>query len=473
MNPQDAWNAAFHQLEMQMDHANFETWMRELFYMDYAAGTFYLGVRNSYACDMLEKRLVRNVERVLSDAWGQPARIVFKLEREKHDIFADEEMMEMPLFRMLAQREAQNAALGIPQQSQSLAERIAKTARKRKPERDALNPRFTFERWMESGENPTLVPSAMAIVDNPGELYNPFLVYGGVGLGKTHFLHAMAHAMKRQNRQVIYISAEAFTNDLVAAIRNKSTAIFRDKYRHLDALLIDDIQFVGQKESTQEEIFHTFNGLYNEGGQIIFAADRPPRQLDKMVDRLKSRFESGLNMEIAPPRLETRMAIVAMWAHDRRLVLPDAVIERAASQEFEHIRQLEAVFNKIAAKVQLNKRLPTTELVEEVLAEMNDPRDHLTLTEIIETIAEFHGLRAEDLISKRRKGAIVQARQVAMYLARELTDSSLPEIGGAFGGRSHSTIWYGSNKIEQNIKTDSLLREKIDKLRKKLKGGMG
>ncbi len=461
MNPKDAWNAAFTQLEMQLDRASFDTWLRDAVWLGEEGDMFIIGVRTGYARDMLQHRLYRNVRRVVSDSYGKSVELRFEVQKPDSELERSEE--DMPLFRLLAQQDKEAPSVPLHQQ-------VPRPQRPDVPESE-LNPRYTFERFIVGSENPMVYPAARAVAERPGLAYNPFLIYGGVGLGKTHLLQAIAHACREKNLRVIYISSEAFTNDLVDAIRHKTTAMFRDKYRSADVLLVDDIQFIAGKENTQEEFFHTFNVLHNFNKQIVLAADRHPSQMQGVVDRLRSRFQSGLMVDVQTPELETRIAILKMWAQERGIPLPSSVGELLANRAKANIRELESHFNQVVAAAQLSSQPMDMGTVQIVIDGYRRPREHVTIAQVLDITARHHGLSVEDLIGPRRNSPVNQARQIAMYLAREITCASLPQIGEAFGGRRHSTVLHSLNKIAGDLANDEL-RARVVTLREKLlKGG--
>ncbi len=467
MNPQDAWNAAFHQLEMQLDRASFDTWLRgaELLGVEGEDGVgycFVIGVRNTFARDMLQHRLYRNVRRVLGDVYGKAVELRFEVTKpepskpaESRDLVADD---EMPLFRLLAQ---QDPATPVA----PLHEQVARPQRPDLPESE-LNPRFTFDRFVAGNENATIFAAAQAVAER--QAYNPFFIYGGVGLGKTHLMQAIAQACKARHLRVIYIPSEVFTNDLVDSIRQRTQAMFRDKYRSVDVLLVDDIQFISGKESTQEEFFHTFNTLYTFNKQIVLASDRPPRELETLEARLRSRFEGGLVMDIQPPSFETRLAILCNWAAERGVNLPHHVAEMIAGRAKLNVRELEGIFNQVVATAHITRQPLTLGSTEEILDGYRRPREHVTVSQVLDLTARHHGLSIEDLVGKRRTGAISQARQIAMFLAREFTSASLPQIGDAFGGRTHSTVLHSCSKIAEDLQHDPQVRTIVKDIRERL-----
>ena len=465
VNPKDACNAAYTQLVMQLDRPSFDTWLRDADLLSCEGDVFVIGVRNGYARDMLQHRLYRNVRRVISDIYGQSVELRFEVRKSEVDENGQpaESSDEMPLFRLLArQTPDQNAA--------PLHQQVARPQRPDLPESE-LNPRYTFERFIVGNENPMVYPAAQAVADEDALCYNPFMIYGGVGVGKTHLLQAIAHVCRSRNQRVIYISSEAFTNDMIDSIRHRTTAMFREKYRSADVLLVDDIQFIAGKESTQEEFFHTFNALHMYNKQIILASDRHPSQLDGVVDRLRSRFASGLVTDMQAPGFETRMAILRHWANERGLYLPEAVAELLANRARTHVRELESVFNQAIASSQLSSQALSVGMVEQVLDGFRRPRQYVTVAQVLDLTARHHGLSADDLVGPRRNGPVNRARQIAMYLAREITTASLPQIGEAFGGRKHSTVLHSCSKVAEDIASDDLLRSVVASLRDELVKG--
>jgi chromosomal replication initiator protein len=460
VNPQDAWIAAYNHLEIQLDRPSFDTWLKGATFQGVEDGVFVIGVRSAYAREMLQHRLYRNVRRVVCDLYGEDVELRFEIHkpapRSEDDLQGD----DMPLFRLLAQQDP-------AEPSRPLHQQIARMARPDLPESD-LNPRFTFERFVAGTENPMIYAAARAVAECPAGAYNPFFIYGGVGLGKTHLLQAIAHACAARDLHVIYIPSEAFTNDLVDAIRQRATALFREKYRSVDVLCVDDVQFISGKESTQEEFFHTFNALYTFNKQVVLASDRHPRELETLEARLRSRFEGGLVMDIQPPGFETRVAILNNWAYERGVALPRHIIEMVAERAKANVRELEGMFNQVMAATQLNRQPITIHATEDILDGYHRPRQHVTLARVLDLTARHHGLSVEDLVGPRRTGAINQARQIAMYLAREVTHASLPQIGEAFGGRKHSTVLHSCNKIAEDIESNVSIRRIVKDIRERL-----
>lgn len=463
MKPQDAWNIAYSQLEIQLDRANFDTWLRGATFLgfDPEAAVFRIGIGNPYARDMLQQRLYRDIRRILSDVWGARVELGFEVYKAPA---SENDGEELPLFRLLARQAAA--------ESEPLHQKVARPARPDLPESE-LNPRLIFKRFICNAANRMTYEAALAVAEHPASLYNPFLLYGGVGLGKTHLLQSVAHICQERGLRAIYIPSEVFTNDLVDAIRQKTTAMFRDKYRSADVLLVDDIQFIAGKESTQEEFFHTFNTLYTFNKQIVLASDRHPSQLHTLEDRLRSRFAGGLIMDLQPPEFETRLAILEMWARERGISLPRSVAETIANRARTNVRELEGIFNQIIATTQLSKRALNVDMAQGVLDGYRRPRHHVTLARVLDVTAQYHGVSVSDLTGPRRTQKLTQARQIGMYLAREVTQASLPQIGEAFGGRAHSTVLHSCNKIAEDLESDDLLRRGIEAMQKELFTGLG
>ncbi|MDX1991322.1 MAG: chromosomal replication initiator protein DnaA [bacterium] len=467
MDSQEAWHIAYNQLQLQLDRASFDTWLRGATLIQVEeTGTFVIGVRNTYAREMLQNRLYRNIRRVLMDVLGEAVELRFEVRQTTPESKKPRE--EMPLFKLLAEQGPVEAP-PLP-----LHEQIARPQRPALPESE-LNARFVFDRFVVNGSNRLAYEAARAVAENPAKYYNPLLLYGSVGLGKTHLLHAIAHTCRAHGLRVIYVPSEAFTNDLVDSIRHKTTAMFRERYRSVDVLLVDDVQFMAGKESTQEEFFHTFNALYTFNKQIVLVSDRPPRELNSLEDRLRSRFEGGLAVDVQPLELESRLAILEMWARERGVILPMDAMQAIAERARSNVRELEGLFNQAITKAHLEQRPVTMQVVEAALERHERPRQHrirkgVTMDQVIEAVAAHFDLYPEDITGKGRSTRLNQARQVAMFLVRELTDVPLVQIGDVFGGRSHTTVLHGCNKMAEEMERDAELRALLMQLRAQLRG---
>jgi chromosomal replication initiator protein len=324
-----------------------------------------------------------------------------------------------------------------------------------------LNDRFTFGSFVVGPSNRLAHAAALSVAENPGQSYNPLFIYGGVGLGKTHLLHAIGHKRGVLGDRVCYISSETFTNDLVQSIRKKQMDQFRERYRTPDILMIDDIQFIAGKESTQEELFHTFNELHSQGKQVVISSDRPPKAMATLEERLQSRFAWGLMADIQMPDVEMRKAILQAKAEECSADVPDQIIEMIAHYVRNNIRELEGALNKVVAYAQLSGGDIEPELVEMALVDLIGKPDKLSLDAVIRATCEYYGVPLDDVLSASRKRVVVMPRQVAMYLARTETDASLPQIGARLGNRDHTTVMYGYEKVASLAETDTEIRRAI------------
>ena len=338
----------------------------------------------------------------------------------------------------------------------------------RAPEGLPLSPKYTFDTFVVGSGNRFAHAAAMAVAEAPARAYNPLFIYGGVGLGKTHLLQAIGHHVIHGKllHRVAYISSEKFTNELINSIRDDRTLEFRTKYRNVDVLLIDDIQFLAGKERTQEEFFHTFNTLHEASRQIIITSDRPPKEIPTLEDRLRSRFEWGLIADIQPPDLETRIAILRKKAEMDGTGVPDEVAEFIAQRIHSNIRELEGALVRVVAYATLTRSAITVDLAVEILKELlpSAPSRPMTIPLIQKTVAEYFGIRIEEMRAKRRTKGVAFPRQVAMYLARELTDASLPRIGEEFGGRDHTTVMHACERVKEALAQDAYFAAGIKKL---------
>ena len=335
------------------------------------------------------------------------------------------------------------------------------------PPDHGLNLKLTFDRFVVGPSNRFAHAASLAVTESPAKAYNPLFIYGGVGLGKTHLMHAIGQAIHRRcpTQRIVYISSERFTNELIAAIQTKATSKFRSRYRTVDVLLIDDIHFIAEKEATQEEFFHTFNALHDAHKQIVVSSDRSPKDIAGLEERLVSRFEWGLVTDIQPPDLETRIAILRKKAEEAGIAVPDAVTDFIAQQITSNIRELEGALIRVTAYGNLFNQPLSEALAREVLKDMvREVRSRITLEEIQRRVAEFFQVEITEIRGIRRQRSILYPRQVAMFLCRRLTEASLPEIGRAFGGRDHTTVLHAVGKIEQEIAQDVHKKQVVDRL---------
>jgi len=447
MQPEQAWQATLSQLQLEMPRPTFEAWMRDATLVSNDESTYVIGVADTNRKDWLENRLRGTVKRTLSGIVGRSVEVRFEVEAST--------------------RNGLHSEVSSPTNEPSIPE-IAPTSPPA-----SLNPKYTFENFVVGPSNRLAHAASVAAAENPAKAYNPLFIYGGVGLGKTHLLQAVGNACRVRGLQVLYVSSEEFTNDLINAIRTHTTEAFRDKYRSIDVLLIDDIQFIAGKESTQEEFFHTFNTLHGQDKQLVMSSDRPPKAMVTLEERLRSRFEWGLTVDIQPPDLETRQAILRSKAERARREVDSAVIELIARRVQSNIRELEGALTRVMAYADLIGQPLTLELAGSALADLLPRHRTLTALQIIEVVATYYNIRLETLMGRDRSKDVARPRQVAMYLIREETDASLPAIGDALGGRDHTTIMYGCDKIGDMIERDDALRRQVIAIRERLYSNVG
>jgi len=451
MKAEQAWQAAVGQLQMEMPKAAFNTWVRDAELIAYEDGVFMVGVPNAYARDWLESSLTSTLARTLTGIMNRTCTVRFSVWQGEHkdergDDFSDLITDPVP---------AANANLLTNQAPvKSLA----------------LNSRYTFENFVVGASNRLAHAASLAVAEKPAQAYNPLFLYGGVGLGKTHLLHAIGNQCQARGLQVLYVSSEEFTNDLINSIRTHTTQAFRDKYRRVDVLLVDDIQFIAGKESTQEEFFHTFNTLHGQEKQIVVSSDRPPKLLVTLEDRLRSRFEWGLAADVQPPDFETRVAILRSKASRCGHAVPGDILETIARRVQSNIRELEGALTRIQAFSDLSGMPLTPQLVETALADLLPRRTEVQPQDIIRRVAQSFGISLERMLGRERTREVALPRQIAMYLLRQEANCSLPQIGDALGGRDHTTVMYACQKIEELLEQDDRLRRQVIELREQLYG---
>jgi chromosomal replication initiator protein len=442
MKPDQAWQAALGQLQMEMPKPAYDTWVREAEFMSYEDGCFTVGVANAYARDWLESRLASTVRRMLTGIMNRTVEVRFTVWND-----AAPEPLELP--EPIEVTPVQPTLRPVPRN---------------------INTRYNFENFMVGASNRLAHAASMAVAEKPAQAYNPLFLYGGVGLGKTHLLHAIGNMCIQRGLEVLYVSSEEFTNDLINAIRTHTTQAFRDKYRNIDVLLVDDIQFIAGKESTQEEFFHTFNTLHGQDKQIVVSSDRPPKALVTLEERLRSRFEWGLTADIQPPDLETRLAILRSKAERMGYDLPDIAMETIARRVQSNIRELEGALTRIVAFANLGDFPMTQAFVESALVDLLPRRSEVHPEEVVNKVAEVFGVSIERLLSPERSRQVALPRQIAMYLLHEEANISLPQIGDVLGGRDHTTILYGCEKVADLLERDDRLRKQVIGIKEQLYG---
>jgi chromosomal replication initiator protein len=453
MNAEQAWQSVLGHLQMEMPRASFDTWVRDTHPITYENGLLTVSVHNAYARDWLESRLASTVNRLLIGILNANVSVHFVVAQADEGAPAS----ETESFSSAPDRTASQDTIELESSAS--------------PTRNgSLNPRYTFETYVVGSGNRLAHAACQAVAEKPARAYNPLFVYGGVGLGKTHLLHAIGNACHTRGLIVLYVSSEEFTNDMISAIRTHTTQAFREKYRSADVLLVDDIQFIAGKESTQEEFFHTFNTLHGQDKQIIVSSDRPPKSLVTLEERLRSRFEWGLAADIQPPDLETRLAILRSKAERTGRPISDEILDTVARRVESNIRELEGALNRIIAFADLSGSALTPELVDIALADLLPQRGNVDPDKIIELVAKEWQTSVEALLSRDRSRKIAEPRQVAMYLMRKETDASLPQIGEVLGGRDHTTVMYAIQKIAGDIETKDDLRKRVVSVKQQLYG---
>jgi chromosomal replication initiator protein len=447
MNAEQAWQSVLAQLQMEMPRASYDTWVRDTRPVAYDNGVITIGVRNAYARDWLENRLTSTVSRLLIGILNSNVSVNF----------------------IVSQAEDADSHTDIDTDTERAASSIEITAPQPKPRHVTLNPRYTFDTYVVGSGNRLAHAACQAVAEKPARAYNPLFLYGGVGLGKTHLLHATGNACHASGLNVLYVSSEEFTNDMITAIRTHTTQAFREKYRSADVLLVDDIQFIAGKESTQEEFFHTFNTLHGQDKQIIVSSDRPPKSLITLEERLRSRFEWGLSADIQAPDFETRVAILRSKAERTGRQISDEILESIAKQVQSNIRELEGALNRIIAFADLSGSALTPSLVEVALSDLLPSRGDLEPDKIVTQVAEHYKLSIEKLLGRDRTKDVAYSRQIAMYLLREVSKISFPQIGEVLGGRDHSTVMSAIDKIKEQYQSgDGRVKKDIDFLTQKL-----
>ena len=438
------WNEALKIIEEESSSlVSFETWIKPLVPLDIEGNNFILKIGDSFYKAMIEKRYMSLIKNSIKTVTSKEYNVL---------IFTDDELKERDNPKKSSETKPVNTAENVGN----------------------LNPRYVFSSFVVGNSNRMAHAASLAVAESPAGAYNPLFLYGGVGLGKTHLMHSIAHYILEHNpdKKVLYASSETFTNELINSIKNNKNEEFRNKYRNIDVLLIDDIQFISQKESTQEEFFHTFNTLHESNKQIIISSDRPPKEIKTLEDRLRSRFEWGLIADIQPPDYETRIAILQKKADTDGLTVPNEVMAFIAKCIVSNIRELEGALTRIVAYASLTNQQITIELAENALKDIFSEKTAIQITpELIQdVVANYYNIRAEDITGSKKPKNIAYPRQIAMYLSRKILDISLPKIGEHFGGRDHSTVIHACTKIEKELEKDPSLQKTIIELEKRIKG---
>ncbi len=445
---QELWHQVLSIIQTKVSKPSFDTWLKSTRATVFTDTSLVICAPNNFAKQWLENRYSKMIKSTVFEVFGKQIELSFTLQ----------EMDPAPVTKNIETPVLQPAKQNVSPEDQLFS---------------MMNPKYTFDTFVIGLGNRFAHAASLAVAEAPAKSYNPLFLYGGVGLGKTHLMHAIGHYVQEHNpsARVMYISSEKFTNEFINAIRDNRGESFRHKYRNIDVLLIDDIQFLAGKEQTQEEFFHTFNALHEERKQIIISSDRPPKEIPTLEDRLRSRFEWGLMTDIQPPDLETRIAILRKKAKSENLDIPNEAMVYIANQIDTNIRELEGALIRVVAYSSLVNQDISTHLAAEALKDIipsSRPR-MITMHDIQQRVGEFYGLKIEDFKARKRTKAVAFPRQVAMYLSRELTDYSLPKIGEAFGGRDHTTVIHAHEKISTAIQQDQDLYKIVNNLTEKIK----
>ena len=429
----------------------FDVWINPIMPLEVTDTYYKVAVQNNFFKKVIEEKYAKTIESILSSIMEKNITLIIDTieESEGKQIIPEIKPAEEPM-RPLFKAEKEDEI-----------------------DESNLNPKYVFENYVMGNSNRFAYAAALAVANNPASTYNPLFLYGGVGLGKTHLMHAIGNRIKQNDptMKVLYISSENFTNEIINSIYNKNTEAFRRKYRNIDCLIIDDIQFLKGKEQTQVEFFHTFNDLRDSNKQIIISSDRLPKEIETLEDRMRSRFESGLIADIQPPDLETRMAILRQKAVNDKIELPNEVLTLLATSITSNIREIEGVYTKVVAYSSLMNVPVTLDITKKILDDMGNVVQvkQITFESITQAVAEHYHIKVDELFNKKRTQNIAYPRQIAMYLCRELADMSYPRIGELFGGRDHTTVIHAYEKISNKSKIDSKLQNDLNALKDLLK----
>jgi chromosomal replication initiator protein len=460
------WKKTLENIKEQITNPSFNTWFSETkAVMTTAENQLVLQVPNNFIQEWIESQYTDLIEDILADLTGNQWTLILLIPEE------------VKKFKENKKNKNSSSENKEDKEVDVVEETVEKDSVESELKQNGFNPKYTFDTFVVGNSNRFAHAASLAVAEAPAKAYNPLFIYGDVGLGKTHLMQAIAHFILKNNPdyKVVYVSSETFTNELINSIKDDSTVDFRDKYRNIDILLVDDIQFLAGKERTQEEFFHTFNTLHESNRQLIISSDRPPKEIPTLEERLRSRFEWGLITDIQKPDLETRIAILRKKADIENLTIPNEVVIYIANKIQSNIRELEGALVKVIAYSSLVDREIDVDLAREALKDLVNKKKNESIEVNIERIKKIitddYNLRMEDMQSKKRTQNIAFPRQIAMYLSRELTDFSLPHIGTEFGGRDHTTVIHAHNKIQEKIENEDDFSNKIERLIDTIKHG--
>ena len=454
MNNHELWQAVLSEIELSISKANFVTWFKNTNIISQKDGRVIVGVPNGFAKEWLQSKYNKTVLNALRNLIGRVGGIEY--------VISSSIKAEMQNKRKGDEEKKRKKEILLKEQLDLQEYRV--------DENTNLNPRYSFDSFVVASFNELAYAAAQSVIKDLGRVYNPLFIYGGVGIGKTHLIQAIGNEIFRnKNKNIIYVSSEKFSGDLISAILNNTVEQFKNKYKKIDVLIIDDIQFLAGKEKTQEIFFHTFNSLYEKNKQIILSSDRPPRAIPTLEERLRSRFEGGMIADIGIPEFETRVVILKKKAKDIGIELPDEAYNYIASNVQKNIRELEGALNRVIAFIKLNNTIPDQKQLIKILKTIiSNPQKRTNYKKITEVVAGFYDINVDDLINRCRKKEIVRPRQVAMYLMREELKSSYPFIGDKLGGRDHTTAIYACEKINKEIEINSNLEQELNLIKERL-----
>lgn len=460
MNNEELWQAVLGEIELSISKAQFITWFKDTVILSNENGKVVVGVPNGFAKEWLENKFNANIVKAIRNFQEDVRELTCTIygPQEKNTSGKSIDMVKKPS-QMTKTVDLNNSVSlqNSTQQKQSFYQ---------------INQRYTFENFIVGENNELARAACYAVSQELGNTYNPLFIYGGVGLGKTHLLQAIGNEVIKKNpeKNIIYISSERFTTELVDSIKNQKIDQFKEKYQKISLLIIDDIQFISGKEKTQDIFFHIFNFLYQLNKQIVISSDRPPREIQVLEDRLRSRFEGGMIVDVCSPDLETRMAILRAKSSEKNFFLEEDVVRFIAENIKNNIRELEGALNRVMASCDLNKKTPSISYVKEVLSDIISSRKKkgINHSDVIKTVAEFYGIDEKEIANKGRKKRIAVPRQIAMYLIRTELDVSYPGIGEIFGGRDHTTALHAFKKIDKQLKEDEKMAEDVKALKNKI-----
>jgi chromosomal replication initiator protein len=456
----DAWRAVLGELQLQLPRPTYETWLKHTEGVKYDDAHFVVEVLTPFKIAWLERRMYQPIQKTVEKVTGRLLDIQFQV---KSGWPAAPEPADLPGPLAPAHLDATEEASAAIAPGQARPSSNGYAAHQAPNLTFSFNPKYTFNSFVVGPSNRLAYSAAGAVAEVPGQAYNPLFLYSGVGLGKTHLLYGIGHTCAARGMSVLYVSSEQFTNEFISAIRNRTTEEFRSRYRSVEVLLIDDVQFMSGKEQTQEGFFHTFNDLHNSGHQIVITSDRPPKALALLEDRLRSRFEWGLIADIQPPDLETRMAILFAKAESLKVFMDESIVELIAKRVQKNVRELEGSLNRLVAYSQMMDQPITLESTSHILDDLTaDTARHCKDPErIIDEVSRHYKIPRLELLSKTRTKKVAQARQVAMYLLMYELEMSPTQVGRLLGGRDHATVIHGAGKINGEINEDSQLRQDV------------